>query len=110
MLESLRTELIAGSGRPGLRVEIAELDVDQDETVAPVLHALFEQLGGVDIVDALHGAVQTVIKPMGPLFQHIEGVGGATILGTGDVGFILDIGQLVRKVAAPRARAKEAVC
>ncbi|MER2560096.1 MAG: chemotaxis protein CheA [Myxococcaceae bacterium] len=77
------------------------------ESVVVVEHA-DKRLGLV--VDALHGAVQTVIKPMGPLFQHIEGVGGATILGTGDVGFILDIGQLVRRVAAPRARAKEAVC
>lgn len=77
------------------------------ESVVVVEHA--DKRVGL-VVDALHGAVQTVIKPMGPLFQHMEGVGGATILGTGDVGFILDVGQLVRKVATPRARAKEATC
>lgn len=77
------------------------------ESVVVVEHA--DKRVGL-VVDALHGAVQTVIKPMGPLFQHMEGVGGATILGTGDVGFILDVGQLVKKVATPRARAKEAAC
>ncbi len=77
------------------------------ESVVVVEHA--DKRVGL-VVDALHGAVQTVIKPMGPLFQHMEGVGGATILGTGDVGFILDVGQLVRRVAAPRVRAKEATC
>lgn len=77
------------------------------ESVVVVEHA--DKRVGL-VVDALHGAVQTVIKPMGPLFAHMEGVGGATILGTGDVGFILDVGQLVRKVATPRARAKEATC
>jgi len=46
----LRGNILGGTGQQGLRIEIAELDVDQDETVAPVLHALFEQLGGVDIV------------------------------------------------------------
>jgi len=55
VLECLRTELIAGSGQPGLRVEIAALDVDQDETVAAVLHELFVRLGGVDIVVANAG-------------------------------------------------------
>ena len=49
-LEILRRDILGGTGQPGLRIEIAELDVDQDETVAPVLHALFKRLGGVDIV------------------------------------------------------------
>lgn len=49
-LEILRSDILGATGQPGLRIEIAELDVDQDETVAPVLHALFKRLGGVDIV------------------------------------------------------------
>ncbi len=48
------------------------------------------------IVDHLHGELQTVIKPLGPLFQHLQGVGGSTILGTGQVALILDIPSLFR--------------
>lgn len=48
------------------------------------------------IVDNLHGELQTVIKPLGPLFQHLQGVGGSTILGTGQVALILDIPSLLR--------------
>lgn len=49
------------------------------------------------VVDQLLGASQAVIKPLGPLFQHMEGIGGATLLGTGEVGFVVDVAQLVRK-------------
>lgn len=48
VLEILRGELLAV--HPQLKIEIATLDVDQDDSVAPVLHALFNALGGVDTV------------------------------------------------------------
>jgi two-component system chemotaxis sensor kinase CheA len=48
------------------------------------------------VVDALHGEYQTVIKPLGPLFSGARGIGGSTILGTGDVALILDVPLLVR--------------
>ncbi|AZZ44352.1 chemotaxis protein CheA [Stutzerimonas zhaodongensis] len=48
------------------------------------------------IVDHLHGELQTVIKPLGQLFQHLQGIGGSTILGTGQVALILDIPSLFR--------------
>ena len=35
---------------PALRIALASVDVAQDETVEASLHALFEQMGGVDIV------------------------------------------------------------
>lgn len=47
------------------------------------------------VVDQLHGEQQTVIKPLGTLFQHLRGVSGATILGTGDIALILDVQGLV---------------
>jgi len=60
------------------------------------------------VVDRLMGEFQTVIKPLGGLFQHIRGVGGSTILGSGRVALILDVPQLVqlaseRRISAPRA-------
>jgi two-component system chemotaxis sensor kinase CheA len=48
------------------------------------------------VVDSLMGEFQTVIKPLGRLFQHVRGIGGATILGDGEVALILDVPMLVR--------------
>ncbi len=56
------------------------------------------EYGGVKtgfIVDRLMGEFQTVIKPLGKLFQHIKGVAGSTILGNGKVALILDVSTLV---------------
>lgn len=53
-----------------------------------------EDRAGV-VVDELFGAIQTVVKPLGPLFQPLKGIGGSTLLGTGEIAFILDIAQLI---------------
>ncbi|WP_018150992.1 chemotaxis protein CheA [Leeia oryzae] len=50
------------------------------------------------VVDTLLGEFQTVIKPLGKLFERIKGIGGSTILGTGEVALILDIPNLVQQV------------
>jgi two-component system, chemotaxis family, sensor kinase CheA len=50
------------------------------------------------LVDALLGEFQTVIKPLGRLFERLAGISGSTILGTGDVALILDVPGLVQKV------------
>ena len=47
------------------------------------------------VVDVLHGEVQTVVKPMGPIFQALKGIGGSSLLGTGAVALILDVQQLI---------------
>jgi len=51
------------------------------------------------VVDELLGEFQTVIKPMGRLFAHLRGIGGSTILGTGEVALILDMPALIQRVA-----------
>ena len=48
------------------------------------------------VVDALKGEFQTVIKPLGKLFQNLRGIGGSTILGSGEVALILDVPGLVQ--------------
>jgi two-component system chemotaxis sensor kinase CheA len=48
------------------------------------------------VVDALKGEFQTVIKPLGALFENVQGIGGSTILGNGDVALIVDVPTLVR--------------
>jgi two-component system chemotaxis sensor kinase CheA len=46
-------------------------------------------------VDALHGEIQTVVKPLGPIFKGLKGIGGSSLLGNGEIAFILDIPELV---------------
>jgi len=47
------------------------------------------------VVDTLQGELQTVIKPLGTLFNRATCISGSTILGNGEVALILDIGPLV---------------
>jgi chemotaxis signal transduction protein len=60
------------------------------------------------VVDALLGEFQTVIKPLGVLFKNIRGIGGSTILGTGDVALILDVPALVSRAGAVESRSADA--
>ncbi len=50
------------------------------------------------LVDELLGEFQTVIKPLGKLFQDLSWVTGSTIMGNGEVALILDVAGLVRLV------------
>jgi two-component system chemotaxis sensor kinase CheA len=47
------------------------------------------------VVDKLLGEFQTVIKPLGKVFNQVSGIGGFTILGSGDVALILDVPGLI---------------
>jgi two-component system chemotaxis sensor kinase CheA len=57
------------------------------------------------VVDELMGEFQTVIKPLGRLFGHIRGIGGSTILGSGEVALILDVPSLVQRTSEREGRA-----
>ena len=59
-------------------------------------------------VDALGGESQTVIKPLGPLFQGLPGIAGSAILGSGRVALILDVEALLRQAVPRRGEAPEA--
>jgi two-component system chemotaxis sensor kinase CheA len=48
------------------------------------------------VVDDLIGEFQTVIKPLGKIFSSLEWLSGSTILGTGEVAYILDIPKLIK--------------
>lgn len=56
------------------------------------------------VVDTLQGEYQTVIRPLGAVFNGIQGISGFTILGTGHVALILDVPGLVRRVAGREGR------
>ncbi|WP_339450578.1 chemotaxis protein CheA [Pseudomonas sp. JAI120] len=51
------------------------------------------------VVDRLQGEFQTVIKPLGKVFGDAHGLGGFTILGSGTVALILDIPNLLGRIA-----------
>ena len=56
------------------------------------------------VVDQLMGEFQTVIKPLGPIFRYLKGVGGSTILGSGEVALILDVQALVERCSVRDAQ------
>jgi two-component system chemotaxis sensor kinase CheA len=55
-------------------------------------------------VDMVLGGHQTVIKPLGRLYEEVTGIMGATILGDGTVAMILDVPQLVHMVESQEVR------
>ncbi|MDP2824722.1 MAG: chemotaxis protein CheA [Sulfuritalea sp.] len=56
------------------------------------------------VVDTLLGEFQTVIKPLGTLFRHLRGIGGSTILGSGEVAVILDVQALTQLASQKEER------
>ena len=56
------------------------------------------------VVDRIYGKCQTVIKPLGPLFEHVPCVSGSTILADGEVALIVDVAQLVQDVVGREQR------
>ena len=55
------------------------------------------------VVDTLMGEFQTVIKPLGHIFNQVTCISGSTILGSGDVALILDVPALVRQAMGTKA-------
>lgn len=52
------------------------------------------------IVDALMGEIQAVLRPSGKLFSNAQGIGGFTILGSGEVALVLDVKALALMAAS----------
>ncbi len=57
------------------------------------------------VVDRLHGELQTVIKPLGRLFKHLNALSGSTILGSGEVALIIDVPTLLLRAQGQEQRA-----
>lgn len=58
------------------------------------------------VVDQLMGQHQTVIKPLGRMFQSLRGMAGSTILGSGEVALIFDVVALGELAASAGDRAR----
>jgi two-component system chemotaxis sensor kinase CheA len=52
------------------------------------------------VVDSLVGEQEIVIKSLGKYIGDVQGISGATILGDGNVALIVDVSNLVKKVAS----------
>jgi two-component system chemotaxis sensor kinase CheA len=52
------------------------------------------------VVDNLLGEFQTVIKPLGKMFNKVKCISGSTILGSGEVALIVDIAALFARIAS----------
>jgi len=59
------------------------------------------------VVDKLLGEFQTVIKPLGEVFRGVRGLGGSTILGTGEVALILDVPQILQLASEKQANPRK---
>lgn len=65
---------------------------NQRQNIVVVQYGTFR--AGV-VVDRLHGGLQAVIKPLGEIFTHLKGLGGSTVLGSGEVALMLDIPEII---------------
>lgn len=91
---------LRGEVLPFVRLrELFEVDSDQPQRENVVVVRSGNQKAGI-VVDVLHGEFQTVIKPLGGLFRHLRGIGGSTILGSGEVALILDVQALAHLAAS----------
>ncbi len=61
------------------------------------------------LVDSLHGEFQTVIKPLGKLFQNLRGISGTTVLGSGEVALILDVPLLFQRATSIQKEKKNKI-
>ena len=86
---------LRGDQVPYIRLrDIFSLQATEKSREKIVVVQFGEKRAGI-VVDELHGEIQTVVKPMGPIFQALKGIGGSSLLGTGAVALILDIPQLI---------------
>ena len=85
---------LRGEVLPFIRLrEFFEVEGDVPKRENVVVVSSNGQKAGI-VVDALLGEFQTVIKSLGTLFRHLRGIGGSTILGSGEVALILDVQAL----------------
>jgi len=110
-LESERNHLVnlRGEVLPFLRLrEVFRIPGEPParERVVVIQHG--DQRCGI-VVDCLHGEFQTVIKPLGRLFRGARGLGGSTILGTGEVALILDVAQMMQLASGGRPSSRAAL-
>ncbi|MFP4694989.1 chemotaxis protein CheA [Thiohalospira sp.] len=87
----------AGDRRPAVAGEGEEAKEGEGESHVVVVQVGSQKLGFV--VDSLIGQEEVVIKPLGALLEHVDGLAGATITGDGRIALILDVPGLLKRYA-----------
>jgi len=90
---------------PSLEVSVAGALAQTPTKKELVIVQFGNDVAGI-AVDKLHGEIQTVVKPLGPIFKALKGIGGSSLLGNGDIAFILDIPQLIELAITNEANNK----
>lgn len=80
--------------------QIADINRKRESVVV----VKFGQTKAGFVVDELHGEHQTVIKPLGKVFERLNGITGATVLGDGNVALILDVQGLIQAAIKNKSR------
>lgn len=89
---NLRTEVL-----PFIRLRsLFGINERIDHTRESLVIVQFGTLRAGLVVDSLKGEFQTVVKPLGRLFEGLKCISGATILGSGNVAIILDVSALIK--------------
>ena len=104
---------VDASGRHCLELRGAVLPVVRLRTLYSIESSLPDRVSVVVVnsvrgkygieVEVLLGQQQTVIKPLGRLFKTLRGISGSSILGSGEVALILDMGSLGELITAEPA-------
>lgn len=81
------------------RVFSSDFPERENEKIFVVIVNLAGQQVGL-VVDSLVGEQEIVIKSLGKYIGDVQGISGATILGDGNVALIVDVPNLVKKVAS----------
>ncbi len=98
---------------PFLRLQqmfhLEKVSREGDEEDLPQLAVVVERgsLKAALLVDELLGQQQLVVKNLEKNFRRIEGTLGATILGDGSAGLILDVGTLIESLSKADRTSKE---
>ena len=58
-------------------------------------------------VEAVRGNQEIIVKPIGPQFDGVPGISGATVLGDGRVVVVLELAALVRNIGSQMQKQKE---
>ncbi|MEE4376674.1 MAG: Hpt domain-containing protein [Candidatus Competibacteraceae bacterium] len=90
-------------------VESAATSFDKAEDKRPpVLMFRSAEASAALQVDAVLGNQEVIVKPVGPQFQTLNGISGATVLGDGRVVVVLELAALVRNLASQSHKQEEA--
>lgn len=85
--------------------EIFEEDKKADNSGQLILVKFEERVIGL-IVDQVIGEYQTVVKPLGRYLKSHETISGASILGDGNVAFVIDTNRLIHNFSHRKFKTK----